>query len=83
MKPTVPDVIPLIEAYYKKPGNEVGGNLHVVLDDYNIDTASVQFCLDQATAENDADGVKLAEMLLQMSRTQRLKAATKAKKYWG
>jgi hypothetical protein len=74
-KPTVPDVLPLARAYYEIAGNEVGGHLHIVLEDYNIDDGSVQFCLDEARAHRDEAGVELASLLLRMSKTQRLKIA--------
>lgn len=74
-KPTVPEVLPLVRAYYAKPGNGAGGALHVVLDDYNVGDDNVQFCLDDARALGDDDGVALAKVLLRMSKTQRLKLA--------
>jgi hypothetical protein len=75
MKPTVPDVVPLVRAYYGKPGNEAGGSLHIVLDDCNVDDADVRFCRDTAAERDDDDGVALADILLTMSKTQRLKLA--------
>ena len=61
--------------YYAKPGNSVGGSLHIVLDDENIEDVHVEFCRDQAREKGDDDGVRLAEMLLLMSKTQRKKLA--------
>jgi hypothetical protein len=75
MKPTIPEVAPLVRAYYEKPGNEAGGALHVVLDDCNVDDGSVRFCLTEATERGDADGEALARKLLAMSKTQRRKLA--------
>lgn len=43
--PTVAEVLPLVNAYYAKPGNSVGGNLHIVLDDCNVEDGHVEFCL--------------------------------------
>ena len=73
MKPTVPEVLPLVNKYYAKPGNGAGGCLHLVLDDGNIETSHVQVCLNYARENGDTDGVALAELLLQMSYTQRNK----------
>lgn len=73
MKLTVPEVLPLVEAYYDKPNNGAGGNLHIVLDDGNVEDSHVEFCLNQARRYGDLDGVALAEILLKMSKTQRLK----------
>ncbi len=72
-KPTITDVLPLVRAYYAKPGNEVGGSLHLVLDDGNVRDDDVRSCLQFARERADADGVALAEKLLPMSRTQRRK----------
>ena len=36
-KPTILEVMPLVKAYYEKPENGAGGNLHIVLDDGNIE----------------------------------------------
>ena len=72
-KPTIPEVLPLVRAYYAKPGNGCGGSLHIVLDDGNVDAADVQWCLRYAQEQGDEDGVRLASLLLQMSRTQRTK----------
>ena len=72
-KPTIPEVLPLIKEYRDKDGNGVGGNLHIILDDGNVNDSDVIFCLDRAKETNDTDGVKIAEMLLQMSKTQRSK----------
>lgn len=77
-KPTVPEVLPLVHAYYRKPGNEVGGNLHIVLDDGNVEDGHIQYCLEQAEADGDEDGVVLASLLLRMSRTQRSKLSALA-----
>lgn len=72
-KPTVPEVLPIMRAYYAKPDNLAGGSLHIVLDDGNIETSSVEFCREYAHKNNDPDGVALAELLLKMSYTQRKK----------
>lgn len=73
MKPTVPEVMSLVKAYYAKPGNSVGGNLHIVLDDGNIKDDHIRFCLEQCHREKDRDGEDLALLLLKMSKTQRKK----------
>lgn len=58
-------------AYYQQPDNGAGGSLHIVLDDGNLETSNVQFCLEWARKEHDEDGEALALMLLEMTRTQR------------
>lgn len=74
-KPTVPEVLPIAQAYYAKPGNCVGGSLHVVLDDDNVEDSHVEFCRTVAVEAGDEDGIRLADLLLRMSKTQRLKLA--------
>jgi hypothetical protein len=57
----------LILAYYEKPENVVGGNLHIVLDDFNIRDGDIDFCLKQAEDNGDGDGVLIARLLLALS----------------
>ncbi len=72
-KPTVPEVLPLVRAYYARPGNSAGGSLHIVLEDGNVKNRDVEFCRLWAEERGDVDGVALAEILLNMSQTQRRK----------
>jgi hypothetical protein len=74
-KPTVPELIPLVRQYAKRPENNVGGDYHLLFEDLNWETAHVQHCLDSATAKGDELGMRIGKLLLQMSRTQRLKLA--------
>jgi hypothetical protein len=74
-RPTVPDVLPIVRAYYALPGNGAGGSLRVVLDDYNAATDFVDFCIEIADARGDAHGAALGLVLRRMSKTQRLKLA--------
>jgi hypothetical protein len=50
-----------------------GGNLHIVLDDGNLETEHVEWCLREATKRGDAPGTALAELLLRATLTQRAK----------
>ena len=70
-KPTVPEVLPKVRAYYET--NPVGGSLHLVLEDGNVRDKDVQFCLEYAISKGDIEGEELAKILLTMSKTQRLK----------
>lgn len=71
MKPTIPEVVDRFRQYYDK--NPTWGSLHIVLDDGNVHDDHVQFCVDYARIENDNEGLELALILLQMSKTQRIK----------
>lgn len=70
-KPTIPEVLPLIQTYCQKNGNS--GHFHIVLDDVNVGDDHVRFCIEQANAAGDQDGVAIGELLLRMSKTQRSK----------
>lgn len=72
-KPTIPDVMPYVLWYYNLPSNGAGGSLHIVLDDGNISDFDVQFCIDYAKDAGDVAGVQLGQLILKMSKTQRLK----------
>lgn len=70
-KPAIPDVLPRFAAYRSRHG--AWGALHVVLDDGNVSDDSVRYCLDAARDAGDCEGAALAQILLMMSKTQRLK----------
>ncbi len=72
-KPTVPEVQPLVKAYYSLPNNGAGGSLHCVLDDDNVHDDFVKDGIEYARSRGDVLGENLATVLLMMSRTQRLK----------
>lgn len=73
-RPTVPDVAPLVVAYYAKPENGAGGHCHIVLDDGNVTDDDVRFCLEECEREGDEDGAALMRLFLEMTKTQRHKA---------
>lgn len=73
-RPSVADVQRLIDAFYQFKGCEVGGGLHIVLDDENWEDSHIQWCID--TAETHWSGhaeatILLGRLLLSMTRTQR------------
>jgi len=68
VKPILPEVSPLIEAYYALPGNGAGGELHIVLDDGNYQRSSVNFCIDRARKQETR---WLGCVLLMLSNSQR------------
>jgi len=72
---TVPDVLPIARAYVQKPENSAGGSLHILLDDFNELDGHVDFCIQWAKDHHDVEGLALALLLRQMTRTQRLKIA--------
>lgn len=72
-KPTVPEVLPLVNALYSTYEGCVGCCLHNVLDDGNIEDSSVVFCLEWAKEQGHPKCIELAELLVRMSKTQRNK----------
>jgi hypothetical protein len=70
-KHRVPDVVKMMRAYYATEGNEAGGYLHIVLDDGNLGDDSIRFCRSECEAARDRAGVRLADILLEMSPSQR------------
>ena len=56
--------------YYKKEGNEYGGNLHLVLDDGNIDKHHILFCLNECKKDKDGDGINICNILLKMNKSE-------------
>lgn len=72
--------VELIRAVYEY--SSVGGNAHVVLDDFNLEDDSIQWCLDTALVDNihEANEPELAseraalEALLAMSMDERASA---------
>ena len=78
--PSVPEVMPIVQAFYAQEDHSGGGTLHVVLDDHNTEDASVRWCLEYAGKERDVFGEELAIVLLLMSPTQRGKLASGPKR---
>ena len=73
MKPTIPEVMPMICEYRDTEGNGVGGSLHIVLDDGNVEDHFVSRCVEEAEKKGDVAGANLGRTLLKMSKTQRRK----------
>ena len=79
MKPTIPDVIARFATYRKD--NPMWGSLHIVLEDGNVRDSDVEFCRHYATEQGDVEGADLAQILLTMSKTQRLRIDEKVDEY--
>ena len=76
-RPTVPDVIPLVREIYRS--HAVGCCLHILTDDGNVSNSDAQFCLDWAIEQGHPLCQRAAEMLVQMTRTQRWRVYTQPK----
>ncbi len=58
-----PYIKELIKYYYELPDNGAGGNLHIVLDDGNVDYRSIYFCQEECEKSKDTFGYFLCELL--------------------
>jgi hypothetical protein len=75
-RPTVPEVLEIARAYntvLEQRGSYVWGPLHIALGDGNLEDDSIVFCAERAVEDGDAEGARIAEMLLAMTGTQRRK----------
>lgn len=77
-KPTItPELLARFRAYNAK--HAAWGSLHIVLDDQNVRDSDVEFCVKFAQERGDAEGEELGKILLQMSKTQRLKIGSRGR----
>lgn len=76
---TIPEVVERFALYHQR--NAAWGSLHIVLDDNNIDDSSVEFCAGYAQDDKDTEGEELAEILLKMSKSQRLRLPGKVDEF--
>lgn len=67
--------------YYLIEGNNVGGNLHIVLDDGNLSDKDISFCYNQCVEEKDSKGMDLCKLLLVASKSQRNKLYKNYREY--
>lgn len=70
-KITLPEVLPLVRDYYARDGNSSGGNLHVILDDGNIERHNIGWCFNRARENGDTAGMRLAWKLMRLTISQR------------
>lgn len=68
---SIPDVADRFRAYHAR--EPVWGALHSVLDDQNVNDASVLYCIEEANRRGDTEGAELGAILLTLSKTQRIK----------
>lgn len=73
-----PRVMELATAIYATPDGAVGGGLHIVLDDWNIEDEQIEWCLDNEHPLTPVED-ECARLLLGMTFDQR--AATLARWY--
>jgi len=69
--PTLDQLRQHIQDFTELEGNICGGNLHIVIDDGNIDDVSIDFCIAQCKEKDDWKGLQLAEKLKYLTLEQR------------
>jgi hypothetical protein len=68
-KPTLPEVRPIIEAWYARPENGAGGELHVILDDNNMERS---FLVHTIASDRHGDEAKwICNVLLMLTPSQK------------
>ena len=71
----VGEIVSLIKELYKK--EPVGGMLHIVLDDFNIDDDDLEWCIEYCNQEENRDRhdrdicIEIAQKMLKLSREAR------------
>lgn len=68
---SIPDVLPRFVEYYLR--NPVWGSLHLVLSNGNERDKDVEACIMFAREKGDVEGGALGELLLRLSKTQRIR----------
>ena len=74
-KPTIPEVFPVIEKYYKDRLYE--GNRYsfhkLIITEVNITNGDINYFIEDCKKDGDEEGLKVGKLLLQLSKTQRSK----------
>lgn len=73
MKPTVPQAIEALTTYYRLPGRDNGGVVHIITEDGNCKQSHADWCVEQARESGSPEDIEIAVMLAAMSPTQRRK----------
>lgn len=65
------------KAYQRQHGGNGTGCFHMVLENKNIKDGHIKFCRELAVKRSDQEALELADILLSLSKSQRLKLASK------
>lgn len=76
MAPNIPSVKERFAAYHK--AHPAWGHLHLVLEERNVSDGCVRYCIEAALEAGDEEAAELGEILLTMSKTQRVKIGSVA-----
>lgn len=64
----------LVAEYNEIPENICGGNLHIALDDGNLDDDSIVFCYNQCKKHKDYLGMLICSRLMGIDESERVEA---------
>lgn len=69
----------LIDEWYARPGNGVGGALHIVVDDFNFETEHIEWCYSEASIADRVAMYPLVRALLEIPEDEREQALIEAR----
>ena len=69
--PEINELVALCKEYYQLSGNSAGGNLHIVLDDGNVNDEAINLCLEASQANSDGRGYLICRKIMKLSEKQR------------
>ena len=72
-RPSIQFMRAIVHAFYELEGNIVGGSLHIVIEDYNIEDSHIMWCRNYALEKQDMDGVLMCDLLLLFTEDEREK----------
>lgn len=72
-KPTVPQAAEALVSYYRLPGCDNGGFVHIITEDGNCKQSHADWCVEEARQHGSPEDLEIAELLAAMSFTQRRK----------
>lgn len=61
----------LISEYYEIKENVCGGNLHIMLDDGNLNDRDIIWCYDHCEGKKDYLGMLICSLMIQVDETDR------------
>lgn len=71
--PNWENVAEIFSAYYHKDGSCTGGNLHVVVDDTNVEDENIHWTDGLCSAREDQDGSALMSLLAELPMADRIR----------
>lgn len=56
-------ILAVVDAFIALPGNNLGGELHIALEDGNLDDDDLAYCSQSARSVGDGPGQRIAQLL--------------------